>query len=81
MKPKVSRGAKRRKGEGGGGGSPPENFEIFASKWCILSAFLCIQYTFLTLKKKKKCISIYVHKTIHFLSKFGELFKNQNGAF
>ena len=23
----------------GSGGSPPGNFEIFASKWCILSAF------------------------------------------
>ena len=45
---------------GGPGGSPPENFEIFASKWCILSAFLGNQYTFLTLK-------ICIKKRLNFL--------------
>ena len=34
----------------GSGGSAPENFEKFASKWCILNAFWGNQFTFLTMK-------------------------------
>ena len=44
----------------GSGGSPPGNFEIFATKWCILSTFWGNHYTFLTLK-------IYIKKRLNFL--------------
>ena len=60
-----ARSAERGRGSpppagGGSGGSPPGNFEIFASKWCILSAFLGNHYTFLTLK-------IFIKKRLNFL--------------
>ena len=67
---------------GGVRGSPPENFEKFASKWCILSAFWGNQCTFLTMKlhmkkrkkKKEMRFTVCIYKLIIlFFSKFWEI--------